>query len=268
MTVQPKSKERPSDLGPGVAYENGTSKEKTLEGLGPILRDNSDEEEIAFSKDDGGTSGEHSKRSRRSGAKRGTFMSLKSKYGSHVDLEYIESGKYPADCYSLLSLHGPIDNPKFFLFGFMVFSFQMSFLMLMVLSRAFSKWKTGTVDDNPSEEWYGELFATESSPLVKGAQVMSLLTYIIFADASLADMITAVHTFPKFKQTNANDRILCMVFSCTLRFVQGFLAMIVAVILVITSNDVIDIILNFTALNFISALDDVAFEFSLSGKYG
>jgi hypothetical protein len=44
--------------------------------------------------------------------------------------------------------------------------------------------------------------------------------------------------------------------------------MIVAVILVITSNDVIDIILNFTALNFISALDDVAFEFSLSGKYG
>ena len=34
------------------------------------------------------------------------------------------------------------------------------------------------------------------------------------------------------------------------------------------SNDVIELILNFTALNFISALDEVAFKFAKSGKYG
>jgi hypothetical protein len=46
-----------------------------------------------------------------------------------------------------------------------------------------------------------------------------------------------------------------MVFSCTLRFTQGALATAAALLLVVTSSEVIDIVLNFTAINFISALD-------------
>ena len=40
---------------------------------------------------------------------------------------------YPADCYSFLALHSPYSNFGFFLFGFMVWAFQIAFLILMVM---------------------------------------------------------------------------------------------------------------------------------------
>ncbi|VEU39904.1 unnamed protein product [Pseudo-nitzschia multistriata] len=46
------------------------------------------------------------------------------------------------------------------------------------------------------------------------------------------------------------------------------LASLVVFVLVVTTPDVIDIILNFTAVNFISGFDDVAFELAQWGKYG
>ena len=41
--------------------------------------------------------------------------------------------KYPADCYSFLSLHGPFENPKFFAFGVMVWMFQVWFVHATIL---------------------------------------------------------------------------------------------------------------------------------------
>ena len=177
-----------------------------------------------------------------------------------------ESALYPQDCYSLISLHGP--KTGFFWFGLMVFSVQMSFLLLMILSVVNPNWKVGIIDDNPWEGNIADYIATESSPLLRGAQFMSLLTFVVFADASMLDIITAVHTFPNFAVVTNKDKIGCMLASCFLRFIQGAFASIVAVILVFTSSTVIEVILNFTALNFISALDNVAFEFAKDGKYG
>ena len=97
---------------------------------------------------------------------------------------------------------------------------------------------------------------------------MALLSYCIFADESLKDIVTAVETFPKFCKAKEGDKVRCMVFSCVLRFTQGMLATFVVLLLVITTADVIDIILNFTAVNFISGFDDVAFELAKWGKYG
>lgn len=57
-------------------------------------------------------------------------------------------------------------------------------------------------------------------------------------------------------------------FSCTPRMFQGFSATIVVFLLVINTSDVINNILNFTAVNFISDFDDVAFEVYQGGKYG
>ena len=42
----------------------------------------------------------------------------------------------------------------------------------------------------------------------------------------------------------------------------------VTLLLVITTPDVVDIILNFTAVNFISGLDEIGYELALWGKYG
>lgn len=57
-------------------------------------------------------------------------------------------------------------------------------------------------------------------------------------------------------------------FSCTLKFIQGLLATFSTLLLVVTSNQVVDIILNFTAVNFISNLDDHAFHLAKSGDFG
>eukprot|EP00533_Pseudo-nitzschia_delicatissima_P000291 CAMPEP_0116094616 /NCGR_PEP_ID=MMETSP0327-20121206/9229_1 /TAXON_ID=44447 /ORGANISM="Pseudo-nitzschia delicatissima, Strain B596" /LENGTH=1039 /DNA_ID=CAMNT_0003586237 /DNA_START=100 /DNA_END=3219 /DNA_ORIENTATION=- len=177
-----------------------------------------------------------------------------------------ETATYPPDCYSLMSLYGP--KSAYWWFSFFVFACQMSFLVLMLCSITSKDWKVGKIDDNPWDGSLADYIASEASPLLRWTQFMALITFVLFADSSMLDVITAVHTFPNFALATTDDKIWCMVLSCTLRFVQGSFASFVAFILVFTSDNVIDVILNFTALNFISALDEVAFEFAKSGKYG
>jgi Leucine-rich repeat (LRR) protein len=182
-------------------------------------------------------------------------------------VENDDSVTYPADCYSFISVHRPTEI--YFWFGVMVFSFQMLFLLFMILHVTLPDWRNGTVDDNPAQGgWFADFIATEASPMLRGAQFMSLFTFLVFVDASLMDLITAVHTFPKYKYITKRDNFGSMVVSCALRFSQGLAATIAAIFLIFTTNDVIDVILNFTALNFISTLDDMAFELAKSGKYG
>ncbi|VEU36664.1 unnamed protein product [Pseudo-nitzschia multistriata] len=97
---------------------------------------------------------------------------------------------------------------------------------------------------------------------------MAILSYCIFADESLKDIVTAVETFPNIKEAKEGDRVDLMIVSSVLRFSQGFLATIVVLLLVVNTPDVVDIVLNFTAVNFVSAFDDVAFELAQWGKYG
>ena len=97
---------------------------------------------------------------------------------------------------------------------------------------------------------------------------MSLAASLIFVDASVMDIVTATQSFPRFSMTTSKDNVWCIAFSCFLRLLQGLCAVSVSIILVFNSDSVIEIILNFTALNFISALDDVGFELAKMGKYG
>ena len=201
--------------------------------------------------------------------KREKFLIAQNSINRRIDTcEEVEahSATFPTDCYSFLSLHGPTSG--FFWFGLMVYAFQMSFLLLMILSVVNQNWRTGKVDDNPWDGGLADLIVTEVSPLLRGAQCISLLTFVLFADSSTMDIITAVHTFPAFSLAVIGDHVFFAIVSCFLRFSQGIFATAVAVILVLTSANVIEVILNFTALNFISALDDVAFEFAKQGRYG
>jgi len=134
--------------------------------------------------------------------------------------------------------------------------------------RVASKWSTNEDTDNPDSGFFSDFIPSNVDTLSRATQFMALLSYCIFADESLKDMVTAVETFPRFSKAKEGDKTRCMVFSCVLRFTQGMLATIVVLLLVITTADVIDIILNFTAVNFISGFDDVAFELAQWGKYG
>ncbi|VEU43096.1 unnamed protein product [Pseudo-nitzschia multistriata] len=164
-----------------------------------------------------------------------------------------EREKFPDDCYSFLSLHGPCSNPLFFGYGMSVFAFQASFLILMLISALDSDWSNKLDSDNPLDGVLPSSIAANASPYVKATQMISILCYVGFASYSLMDVVVAVETFPTFKDGATS----CMVFSCVARGLQGFIAMLTALLLIVTSDN-----------NFISELDDVAFEMALSGKYG
>lgn len=192
------------------------------------------------------------------------------------------TGTYPADCYSFLALHGPMDDPGLFSFGLTVWMFQISFLILIMLRIMHPDLSTNEDVYNPDEQVGGggrfplakvaqflAIFIPPNVPiLARVTQFMAILCYCAFADESLRDVVTAVETFPRFDQAKPGDKVRCMVVSSFLRFTQGMLATIVVVLLVITTTDVIDIVLNFTAVNFVSGFDDVAFELAKWGKYG
>jgi hypothetical protein len=186
----------------------------------------------------------------------------------------INTETYPADTYSLLALYGPIENPPYFYFGLMIYLFQTIFLLLMVLSVVHPRWSSIGDVDNPSAgtesivQLIAQFVSSQVSPLVRATQIMATLAYIIFADSTIRDVVLGVELFPSLKQATSDDKVGYMVFSSILRLSQGILAIIVILFLIVTTSNLIDIILNFTAINFISSLDDVGFEIIKWGKYG
>ena len=187
--------------------------------------------------------------------------------------------KYPMDCYSLIALNGPVNSPvstgymwptkrlHYFLFGFMVFSFQITFLVLMIFSRVYMN--AADIDsDNPIDQFL-QFIPANSKHVIRVSQVVSLLTYVMFPDASLMDVFKAYQYYPlSSKKSNYGDPVRGMKLSCWLRGFQGYLATIAVFLVVITTRSVVDIILNFTALSFVSSLDDEAFDLAKSGVFG
>jgi len=97
---------------------------------------------------------------------------------------------------------------------------------------------------------------------------MAVLAYCMFAGESVRDVVAAVEMWPNFRKVQKGDEVNMIMLSCFLRFAQGLLASCVVLLLVVSTSDVIEIILNFTAVNFISGFDNVAFELAQCGKYG
>ena len=191
----------------------------------------------------------------------------------NVNTASFNSGLYPADTYSILALYGPIGNPAYFSFGLMVYLFQITFLLLMVLSVVHPKLSNNGDVDNPGggigiTQRLAQFIPANVDPLVRATQIMATLSYIIFADSTIRDIVLGIELFPSFKQITPDDKVGCMVFSSISRLSQGVLATIITLFLIVTTSNVIDIILNFTAINFISTLDNVGFEVIQWGKYG
>jgi hypothetical protein len=178
---------------------------------------------------------------------------------------------YPPDCYSFIALNGPAKGkwPKrkiiFFLFGLMVFFFQMIILILMILGRMYKN-QSDIESDNPIDAFV-QFIPANSKVVIRVSQVVCMLTYTIFPDSTLMDVFKAYQYFPR-PSKESHGPVKNMRFSCIVRGFQGYLATITVFLVVITTQSVVDIILNFTALNFISSLDDEAFALAKSGVFG
>ena len=164
---------------------------------------------------------------------------------------------YPGDSYSFLSIHGPLEEPRFFLFGLGVWFLQMMFLTLMIVSLVVKRFRVDQ-NDNPADSIWGDFLPSDVGMVTRLTQITALLCYCIFSDSSLSDCIQAVELFPDLKRAGDDDGVPQAVFSCTLRFIQGLLATAATLLLIITTADVVEIILNFAAVNYISNLDEVS----------
>ena len=82
--------------------------------------------------------------------------------------------------------------------------------------------------------------------------ILLILLYHFFLNIYICK---AVETFPRFDTATNDDKTRRVIFSCFLRFMQGGMAIFSSFVLVVNSSNVIEIILNFTAVNFISNID-------------
>ena len=150
---------------------------------------------------------------------------------------------------------------------------QITFLILLVLRVAHPTLSTNENDDNPDQGQkqgfqLANFIPSNNNILAKATQYMALASYCFFADASVKDIVAAIETFPDFSRIRSGDRVYLLMLSPLLRLLQGLLATLSVFLLVVNTSDVIDIILNFTAVNFISDFDNIAFELCKWGKYG
>ncbi len=164
-----------------------------------------------------------------------------------------------------------------FLLGFVVFIFQVGLLVLMLMSKAYKPESEVLEVDNPDSE-QGDKYVgpasfinANSSYLVRTTQMLSIIAFFLFGGESLSDVVQAVLNAPavciscdeKYRKKN-----LWLQLSCTLRLIQGILGCSTGLLLVVSSNEVIDIVLNFTAVHFISDFDNKAYDLAKNGFYG
>ena len=99
----------------------------------------------------------------------------------------------------------------------------------------------------------------DSILLCRIAQVLLLLAYVMFPNSTLQDIIKAIQLFPMRCTKEDDAPVGCIRIACILRFIQGNFAIIVVFLLVMSAESTLDIILNFTAVHFITELDKIRF---------
>ena len=198
-----------------------------------------------------------------------------AKYSNFNPHNTFAENKFPPDCYSFIAANGPDKNgtwtksKMFFVFiGLVPFMFQLAFLILLMWSQVDEKRGTVGENDNPGLGFFAKFIPAGTSKIVRWTQLVSLGAYVVFPDAGLKDVVTAVRNFPRSSKVQSGEQVWIMRLSCSLRLIQGASAMFATLLLIITSDNVVDIILNFTAVSFISNLDDYGYFLAVTGELG
>ena len=165
---------------------------------------------------------------------------------SHTD---DDEKKFPPDCYSFVALYNPKTDTDVFCFGLMVFLFQSALFSLMILSVIIPSLRTSGEVDTPDSDFFAQFIPSNVEPIVRVTQIVAMLSSVVFPDASLLDISTGIEMFPQLCKRNQDEKVWCIALACILRCLQGFLAIVAIFLLVMTSSDVTEIVLNFTAVS-------------------
>ncbi|VEU33687.1 unnamed protein product [Pseudo-nitzschia multistriata] len=162
------------------------------------------------------------------------------------------------DIYSFIGFNVSIRS---FVFGFLVVLFQICFLVVLII---------GTRHD----EHDGVCFPTHLTTDTRAAQILCLVFYVLFPSSSIMDIIVGIELFPLFHTSSRDDKLdhwiaheMFGLASC-LKITLGWAAVLAAFFLVMTSPSAIAVVLRFTAVNFVSEIDNDAFSLAAEGALG
>lgn len=177
--------------------------------------------------------------------------------------------KFPEDTYSFIALPKQKTSKPFW-FGIMVFAFQIALCYCLAYS-----FGTARITKENLQQILGFFNTSSEKVLVRLSQILSILTYFVFGGQSLNDIALAVMHLPT-KEKNGKYILDCGGpskigvghVSCLLRLLQGLSACLTTIVLTVRSTEVIEIVLNLTAVHFVSDLDNLAFRLARDGLYG
>ena len=163
---------------------------------------------------------------------------------------------YPRDTYSFIS--NPKSKPISFVFGILVFSVQISLMLLLIFDEGdiFNEFSSGSEHDDSEHKF----LPANVEILVRTSQYLALIVYIVFSDGAMEDITLAIELIPSGAHWQ-------MTLSCFLRLFQGSLAVVGTTLLIMITDRVRDAVLSILAVEFISQLDNMAFELMRNGRY-
>jgi len=171
--------------------------------------------------------------------------------------EYSRTKKLSRDTFSFLVFAKIFSTP--FIWGVMVFTLQILFFSLMAVEHIHPQ------TDNP----FG--IPADVDTTVRIVQFISLVVAVITQDDIRSAINLAYESYDSEAGLTKAFRGASKekwAFSIFCRFVAGALGIFVTFLLVMTQDDSVELLLNFTAMEFVSKLDDVAFFVARQGFGG
>ncbi|CAJ1963880.1 unnamed protein product [Cylindrotheca closterium] len=164
----------------------------------------------------------------------------------------------PKDVYSIVATCGA-SSPSFWIALLVIFGLQISLLVLLLLDQI------GLEDDN--------VLGTPANVevIVRAAQVLALVI-ALFSQSDLRQGVEGISEgLPGIYQGNDSFQTMGPArwhFAYAIRFLQGFVNLFASFVLLLQAETVFDVLLNFLGVQFISDLDDLAFDLGGKGYFG
>lgn len=180
--------------------------------------------------------------------------------------EGLDNEALSEDIYSMLMISKPLSSP--FIYSSMIFIFQLATYVLILYdffqTKSFAEYLNPPINV-PQQVRFAQWFALIVALCTQSDVTASVTTIGMLLDPEAYEQF-AEAVLESQSRSNEKTRLNCMsgrknlpyiLYGANLcRMVQGFLGLLIAIIMIIEANDIIDLFKEFTGLQFISVLDD------------
>jgi hypothetical protein len=181
----------------------------------------------------------------------GSIFEAPSNRVTRVDLE--------KDIYSLFFIAKPWSSAFFFSILVVLFQYSLLFLIFYDLLEE---------DDHVAVRNRAKAPLTPNETDVKIAQYSAIVISLVSQEDVMKPFLLCVRYDPAIQATHSAASRFMFVLANTMRSCEGLATVVVSFILIIQSTTVIELFFNFAAMQFVSGLDNLAYELVMNGYIG